>query len=95
MQQPYGLVSPQRERPTGDDMQQATPESVIRWLLDQEIAGSLEGLTAVAITTGGRVHYISLRNASAPRIDQLRKHPANDGDHDGRQCEAEAQEWKR
>lgn len=50
-----------------------TPALVLRWLLDLELAGKLEGLTAVAVTKGGRVHYIAIHDAAAPPTECVKE----------------------
>lgn len=54
-------------------MDNDSPALVLRWLLDLELAGKLDGLTAVAVTHGGRVHYIALHNATSPSVSHLRE----------------------
>jgi hypothetical protein len=54
-------------------MDTTTPEGVLRWLLDLELAGKLEGLTAVAVTDNGVPHYIALHNAAAPGVLHLKE----------------------
>lgn len=53
------------------EMINQSPVLVLRWLLGLELAGKLDGLTAVVTTKNGEVRYIALRNAfPPPRISE-------------------------
>lgn len=49
-----------------DEMIDRSPALVLRWLLGLELAGKVEALTAVLVTTDGRLRYIRLHNGAPP-----------------------------
>jgi hypothetical protein len=48
------------------EMINKSPALVLRWLLGLELAGKLDGMTAVVTTRDGEVRYITLRQAFPP-----------------------------
>jgi hypothetical protein len=53
--------------------QNRPPHALLAWLSDQEAAGQLEALTAVAVLKDGSVRYIALGSAKPIEADSLER----------------------